>query len=143
MSGRAELKCKIYPFGTLSSVKYVVVCSVYDGKYMLSQHKKRDTWETQGGHIEENETPMEAAKRELFEESGVTDAYLYPVCDYNGYDETGSANGTVFFAKIHKLGSLPNSEMKRVEIFNSLPNNLTYPNVTPVLFEKALSIYKE
>ena len=61
---------KTYPLGKLKKYKYVVVLSYYNGKILLSRHKDRSTWETQGGHIEENETPIEAAKRELFEESG-------------------------------------------------------------------------
>ena len=140
MASRASLQCTIHPFGTLMYLKYVVVCSFYHGKYMLSRHKKRDTWETQGGHIEPNETPLEAAKRELFEESGVSDADLYPVCDYFGYDADGSANGTVFLAVIHQLGSMPDSEMKEISIFDTLASALTYPNVSPQLFEEAAKI---
>ena len=64
---------KVYPIGELQTYKYVVICSQYKGKILLSRHKMRTTWETQGGHIEKGETPLEAAKRELYEESGVTD----------------------------------------------------------------------
>ena len=137
MSGRPELKCTIHPFGTLPKLKYVVVCSVYEGKYLLSRHKDRDTWETQGGHIELGESPLDAAMRELYEEGGVKDMFLTPICDYNGYDETGSANGAVFLAEIRHLGELPESEMQEIALFDELPENLTYPNVTPVLFEEA------
>ena len=49
---RRELQCVISPLSTLSTYKYVVICSRYAGKWLLSRHKKRDTWETQGGHIE-------------------------------------------------------------------------------------------
>lgn len=42
-----------------------------------SRHNDRSIWETQGGHIEENETPLETAKRELFEEFGVIE---YSIC---------------------------------------------------------------
>ena len=34
-----ELKFKIYPSGELKNLKFVVVCSYYDGKWMLSRHK--------------------------------------------------------------------------------------------------------
>ena len=43
---------KTYPVGTLPAYKYVVVLSEYQGKILLSRHKKRTTWETQGGKIE-------------------------------------------------------------------------------------------
>ena len=41
-----------------------------------------ETWETQGGHIEAGEQPLDAAKRELFEESGAVDFDIQPLCDY-------------------------------------------------------------
>lgn len=96
---------KIYPIGELQTYKYVVICSQYKGKILLSRHKMRATWETQGGHIEKGETPLEAAKRELYEESGVTDYYIAPLCDYWAGDSEGTgANGMIFKAVIHKLG---------------------------------------
>ncbi len=137
MSHGTELQCKIYPLDSLTPIKYVVVCSFYQGKYMLSRHKMRDTWETQGGHIEAGETPLDAAKRELYEESGVRDATIYPLCDYLGYVSNGSANGVVFLADVHSLGELPKSEMAEIRLFDELPHNLTYPNVTPRLFKEA------
>ena len=140
MNIRQQLQCKIFPFGTQTDLEFVVVCSFYRGQFLLSRHKKRDTWETQGGHIECGETPFEAAKRELFEESGVTDASLYPVCDYLGYDPLGQAYGAVFLADIHSLGTLPESEMKEVRLFDALPTDLTYPSVTPVLMAQARAI---
>ncbi len=43
---------------------------VKDGKILLLNHKKLDMWLQPGGHIEEGETPTEAAKREVLEETG-------------------------------------------------------------------------
>lgn len=132
-----ELQCKVYPSGSCTDYMFVVVCSYYQGKLLLSRRKDRDTWETQGGHIEAGETPMVAAKRELFEESGITKADIIRVCDYLGYDTRGSAYGAVFLAKVQELGKLPESEMAEVCLFDVLPENLTYPNVTPKLFAEA------
>lgn len=132
-----ELQCKIYPAGTRNDYMFVVVCSYYQGKILLSRRKDRDSWETQGGHIEAGETPLEAAKRELFEESGVTEADVISVCDYLGYDTRGSAYGAVYLARVRALGELPESEMAEVHLFEALPENLTYPNVTPKLFCEA------
>lgn len=140
---KAELQCDIFPLGSQESYKYVVVCSNYQGKWMLSRHKERDTWETQGGHVEPGETPLEAAKRELYEESGVTDAEVYPVCDYLGYRGERQAFGMVFLAVVHMLGKLPESEMEAVEIFDELPTDLTYPLVTPRLMEEAAKLLKQ
>ena len=134
---RRALKCRIHPCGELDQYKFVVVCSRYNGQWMFSRHAARDTWETQGGHIEADETPMEAAKRELYEESGAEEAILYPVCDYCGYDDYGFANGVVFVAHVLKLGALPPSEMKETALFEQLPEALTYPAVTPRLCAEA------
>jgi len=131
------LKCKTFPVGELKEYKYVVILSQYKGRILLSRHKERMTWETQGGHIEAGETPIEAAKRELFEESGAVEYSIAPVCDYwaGDDDETSGANGMVFKAVIHEPGEIPDSEMAEVRRFEELPENLTYPAITPVLFE--------
>lgn len=131
------MTCKTYEIGTLKQYKYVVVLSEYNGKLMLSRHKKRTTWETQGGHIEAGETPIEAAKRELYEESGASDYEIAPLCDYwAGIEGTDDwANGMVFVAKIKTLSSIPDSEMAEVKLFSELPSDLTYPDITPTLFD--------
>ena len=104
--------------------------------------KKRDTWETQGGHIEPGETPLEAAKRELFEESGIRDADVYPVCDYWGFNPFRCSNGMVFLAVVHSIGELPESEMQEIRMFEELPENLTYPQTSPVLYREAEKLLK-
>ena len=133
---------KTYSVGELEKYKYVVVMSYYNGKILLSRHKDRSTWETQGGHIEENETPLEAAKRE---ESGAIEYSIAPVCDYwsGTEDMSHGANGMVFKALINKLGKIPESEMAEVRQFDALPENLTYPAITPVLFNYLVQMNDE
>lgn len=140
---RRELQCRIYPLGSLESYKYTVICAFYQGKWVLSRHKKRKTWETQGGHIEEGETPLECARRELFEESGIRDAALYPVCDYWGFNHQACSNGRVFLAVVHSLGNLPESEMKETRLFDTLPAELTYPQTSPKMFAEAEKLLRE
>lgn len=135
------MTCTIYKLNELKNYKYVVILSRYQNKILLSQHKCRDTWETQGGHIEENETELEAAKRELYEESGAIEYTITPIFDYRAGDELSEANGMVFFADIKKLSHIPASEMKSVQTFDVLPGNLTYPDITPELFEKAKDFF--
>ena len=128
-----------YPAGTLEHYDYVVMVSSFQEKLLLSRHKGRKTWELQGGHIKPGETPEEAAKRELFEESGALSFDLTPLCDYRG-EEPGRNNygsGMVFRVKIHELGPLPESEMAERKCFEKLPDQLTYPEITNAIFRFA------
>ena len=129
--------CKTYPLHALEgSYKYVVVLSRMNGHILLSRHKQRTTWETQGGHIESGETPLQAARRELFEESGAEEYTLMPLCDYWAGSEDGlrGESGMVFTANIRKLGDMPESEMAQTRCFDALPEGLTYPPITKTLF---------
>lgn len=130
--------CRTYDLNELNEYKYVVILSAYQGKILLSRHRQRTTWETQGGHIEAGESPLEAARRELYEESGALEYEIEPLCDYwAGEEATGDgAGGVVFTAVIHELGPMPESEMEETRKFDRLPEHLTYPHITPVLFER-------
>ena len=130
------MDCRVFEMEETSDYKDVVVLSRYQGKRLLSQHRDRNTGETQGGHIEPGETPEEAARRELWEESGAELFSLEPVCGYWAGDSESGANGAVFYAEIGSLGPIPESEMARTSTFDGLPENLTYPDITPHLFER-------
>ena len=127
--------CRVFPQDTFPVFKYVVVFSRMNGQWLFSRHKARQTWETQGGHIEPGETPLDAAKRELYEESGAKEFTIRPVCDYWAGTDQESSVGAVFLAEITELVPLPDSEMAEVRAFDSLPEAVTYPAITPMLFE--------
>ena len=131
-------KCRVYDWDESGSHKYVVVFSRYQGKLLLSRHRARTTWETQGGHIEPGESPAGAARRELWEESGALDFSIEPVCCYYAWkdDESSGDAGAVFFADIKELGPLPESEMAETRAFDTLPGDITYPGITPFLYQR-------
>ena len=52
-----------------SLLKFSVIISKADGKWVFCKHKERDTYEIPGGHREEGELILDAAKRELREET--------------------------------------------------------------------------
>lgn len=134
------MKCSRYEPGFLWDYKYVVVFARYRDKWIFCRHRERTTWECPGGHIEPGESPMDAAKRELFEETGSLAFDIHPLCDYWACDEPhetriiGWANGMVFYAQVHTLGPLPESEMAEIACFDTLPAQLTYPDIVPTLF---------
>lgn len=52
--------------------QFVSTCYLIDqGKFLLHFHEKHQKWLPPGGHLEENETPPQAARREVFEETGL------------------------------------------------------------------------
>ena len=140
------MKCSIYKLGELKVYKYVVTFARSNDKWILCKHKNRDTWENSGGHIENNETPIEAAKRELFEETGSVEFDIIPICDYWACDEShetdniGWSNGQVFLAHVNKFEEIPQkSEMECIKLFEKIPQNLTYPDITYVLLKQIVT----
>ena len=138
------MKCTVYDAGTLRDYRFVVTFAIHNGKWILCKHKERNTWETSGGHIEPGETPIEAARRELYEETGSLEFDIETICDYWACDEPHEtknvswANGVVFLAYVNRLGGLPECEMEKISLFDEIPPNLTYPDITKTTFPYAL-----
>lgn len=119
-------------------ITFSVIVSQYQGKWVLCQHKQRTTWEVPGGHIEPRETPEEAARRELYEESGAKEYDLHEIGVYGVKQDEQEDFGMLYFAQIHSFDTLPRDfEMKRVELFDTLPENMTYPQIQPYLVKMA------
>ena len=114
-----------------SLLKRVVIVSYYDNKLVCCKHKERDTWELPGGHIEDGEDPIVAAKRELFEETGAIDFELEAICAYSV-----SVHALLCYAKINKFETLPDFEIEKIAFFDSAPDNLTYPEMHSALLNK-------
>lgn len=116
-------------------LKYAVIVSRYQEKWIYCKHKERDTWEIPGGRRELEEPILDTAKRELFEESGALDYEFTPVCAYCVTNDTKSY-GLLCYANIHSFGQLPASEIERIQLFENEPDALTYPHIQPFLFVK-------
>ena len=122
------MKVKFYEKADDALFQFAVIITRTEGNYVFCKHRQRETLEVPGGHREPGEAILDTAKRELYEESGITDCKLIPLWDYEQKwgDGVGRNNGRVYFAEVHALGELPESEMSRVELFESVPENYTY-----------------
>lgn len=126
-------------------LKFAVIAARYHGKWVFCKHRERETYEVPGGHREPGELIHEAAKRELYEETGASDYELTPVCVYSvtsndGVEENEKETfGMLYYAEIKKFDQLPDYEMEKILLFDTLPDKLTYPQIQPLLVEKVSS----
>lgn len=77
------LEVKFYDKVDDDLLKFAVIISISNGKWVFCKHIERDTYEIPGGHREANETILETAKRELQEETGAVDFKIMPICVYS------------------------------------------------------------
>lgn len=122
-------------------LQFAVILARFQGKWVFVKHKQRETWEMPGGRREPNESISQTAARELWEESGAKSFVLTPKFDYSVVRKSGDATtfGRVFSAEINEFAKLPESEIGQVALFADLPEQLTYPQIQPLLFQKACS----
>lgn len=122
-------------------LKFAVIVSRHDNKWVFCKHKERDTYECPGGHREAGETVIETARRELWEETGAVEYDIFPVCVYSVEESGAESFGMLYYADILKLGKLPGLEIEKIELLSDLPENWTYPGIQSKLLEKAVQAY--
>ena len=151
-SGRERynmLEVKFYDTVDDNLLKFAVIISQSNGKWVMCKHKERDTYEVPGGHREEGEDILETAKRELQEETGAVKFDIEQLCVYsvtgkNSINENGEETfGLLCFAEIREFSGELHCEMEKVVLMDELPENWTYPLIQPKLIEKYLQIQKQ
>lgn len=135
------MKVQFYETAEDALLKFVVIAARAEGKWVFCKHRERDTYELPGGHREPGETVLEAAKRELEEETGAITYRIQPVCVYSvtgktRVNQTGEeCFGMLYCAEIDSFAPELHSEIERVELFETLPERWTYPKIQPKLLE--------
>lgn len=125
-------------------LKFAVIISKTEDKWVFCKHKERNTYEVPGGHREPGETILQTAKRELQEETGAIDFYITPICVYSVIAKDNfngeESFGMLYFANIRTFEKELHSEIEKILITDHLPTEWTYPLIQPRLMEKAAEL---
>lgn len=130
------MNIEFYDLNDLNIPSVVVIYATFNNKIVMCKHKDRDTWEIPGGHIEKGETPDIAAQRELFEETGSTEFELTPDFKYS-FEINGKKTFSIMYkAVIKKMQKLPDFEIEKIDFFEKIPDNVTYPEIYEQILKK-------
>lgn len=141
-----KLKVKFYNEVNGKDLKFAVIMARYNGKWIFCKHKERETYEIPGGHRELDETILDTAKRELQEETGAIEFEIEPISVYSVTGKNrvnsngGETFGMLFYAEVHSFNDTLEDEIDKIEFFNNIPVNLTYPEIQPYLYNKVIEI---
>lgn len=123
-------------------LKFAVIVSKFQGKWVFCKHRERDTYEVPGGRREAGEDILQTAKRELYEETGAIDFDIEPVCVYSVKGKTRvnktsdeESFGMLYAARIRAFEWELHSEIEKIIITGELPGEWTYPLIQPKLLE--------
>lgn len=123
-------------------LKFAVIIAKAEGKLVFCKHRKRDTYEIPGGHREEGEKILDAAKRELQEETGALDFRIEPICVYSvtapdNFNNGQESFGMLYFAEIYEFEKELHNEIETIILVEELEGDWTYPKIQPKLIEEA------
>lgn len=137
------MEVRFHPLGSVADERlgFAVIVTHVGSRLLLCRHRERDTWECPGGHIEPGETPEAAARRELYEETGLQ-LQPQPVCIYSVTNGSVQTFGLLCRALASAAACVPDSsEIACTQCFAAPPDRWTYPQIQPLLLQRAAAPY--
>lgn len=124
-------------------VSYVVIAARYSGGWLFVRHRRRGGYELPAGHPDAGEDTVEAAVRELTEETGAMGFSMEPVTYYSVDSGTGKQYGRLFYAEVETMGEISDTaEIEGVKVFRRLPRKLSLPEVMTFLYRRAREYFR-
>ena len=125
------------------TVSYVVIAARHKGGWLFVRHRRRGGYELPAGHPDAAEDTVEAAVRELTEETGAMGFSMEPVTYYSVDSGTGKQYGRLFYAEVETLGEIiDTAEIEGVRVFRRLPRDLSLPEVMTFLYRRAREYFR-
>lgn len=144
------MKIKFYEKVDDEKLLFAVIVAKYKEQWVFCKHKQRNSYELCGGHREANESILDCARREFYEESGAKEYQLIPLCVYSCLGKTRVKEssdehetfGMLYYAEVYGFDELPESEIQEIAFFTDVKKipEWTYPQIQPILFTKAQSM---
>lgn len=123
----------------------VFIMDTKNKKILLVKHKKFNKWVQPGGHIEDDETPEEAAMREAYEETGLKvkligehfpreNDFIRPIAIQKNRNKMGDLHIDIVYPAIPNEGVIPKfdeNESTDIGWFsrNELENISVFPDI--------------
>lgn len=125
-------------YDACDTVAYVVIAARYKGKWIFVKNRKRKAFEIPAGHIDVGEDAVNAAGRELYEETGAL-KFVYRCVNTYSVNNGNSVKlwGKLFLAEVSVIGDIVDrNEIEEILLSDIMPETESFPGVLSVLFER-------
>lgn len=132
---------------TMYTPKHIVAVSAYvtnekNEVLLVKTHWRSDTWELPGGQVDEGESPSEAVKRELYEETSIV---IEPIGVTGVYYNTTQGIVSIVFCANYVTGeiNIQPEEIKDARFISLNESNIDNYLVRPHMKSRALDAMKK